>query len=97
MGTDYAADLVVIQDAVDDGTYSQEEAAAARLKALADDYETQTPEPRLCYQLGGTRQVVLEDDLGQKQEVSMPRATSSTLTSPMTSTSPARCCSITRT
>jgi hypothetical protein len=65
-GTDYAADLVVIQDAVTDGTYSQEEAAAARVKALADDYETQTPEPRLCYQLASTRQVVLEDDRGQK-------------------------------
>jgi hypothetical protein len=70
-GTDYAADLVVIQDAVNDGTYSVEEATAARLKALADDYETQTPEPRLCYQLAATRQVVLEDDRGQKQEVSM--------------------------
>jgi hypothetical protein len=70
-GTDYAADLVVIQDALDDGTYSQEEATAARVKALADDYETQTPEPRLCYQLAATRQVVLKDDLGQKQEVSM--------------------------
>jgi hypothetical protein len=70
-GTDYAADLVIIQDAVNDGTYSPEEAAAARVKALADDYETQTPEPRLCYQLVSTRQVVLEDDLGKKQEVSM--------------------------
>jgi hypothetical protein len=70
-GTDYAADLVVIQEAVNDGTYSVEEATAARLKALADDYETQTPEPRLCYQLAATRQVVLEDDLGQKQEVSL--------------------------
>jgi hypothetical protein len=70
-GTDYAADLVVIQDAVNDGTYSVEEATAARVKALADDYETQTPEPRLCYQLAATRQVVLEDDLGQKQEVSL--------------------------
>jgi hypothetical protein len=70
-GTDYAADLVTIQDALDDGTYSKEEAAAARLKALADDYETQTLAPRLCYQLATTRQVLLEDDLGQKQEVSM--------------------------
>jgi hypothetical protein len=70
-GTDYAADLVVIQDAVNDGTYSQGEAAAAQRKALADDYETQTPAPRLCYQLAATRQVVLEDDRGQKQEVSL--------------------------
>jgi hypothetical protein len=70
-GTDYAADLVTIQDALDDGTYSKEEAAAARLKALADDYDTQTPAPRLCYQLTTTRQVLLEDDLGQRQEVSM--------------------------
>jgi hypothetical protein len=62
---------VTIQDALNDGTYSKEEAAAARLKALADDYETQTPEPRLCYQLAATRQVLLEDDLGQKQKVSM--------------------------
>ena len=70
-GTDYAADLKTIQDAQDDGTYSKQEADAARLKALADDFETQTPEPRLCYQLAATRQVLLEDDLGNKQEVSM--------------------------
>jgi hypothetical protein len=70
-GTDYAADLKVIQDAVNNGTYSKEEAQLARVKALADDYETQTPEPRLCYQRPSTRQVVLEDDLGQQQEVSM--------------------------
>ena len=69
--SDYAANLVVIQNAVNDGTYSEEEAQLARVKALADDYETQTPEPRLCYQLGATRQVLLEDDLGQKQEASM--------------------------
>lgn len=50
-GTDYAADLVTIQDALDDGTYSKEDASAAHVKALADDYETQTPAPRLCYQL----------------------------------------------
>lgn len=42
---------------------------AARVKALADDYKTQTPEPRLCYQLSATRQVVLEDDIGQQQSV----------------------------
>jgi hypothetical protein len=39
-GTNYAADLVVIQEAIDDGTYSVEEAEAARVKALADGYET---------------------------------------------------------
>jgi hypothetical protein len=70
-GTDYAADLVTIQDAVNDGTYTEADAQAARVKALADDFDTQTPEPRLCYQLADTRQVLLEDDLGQKQEVSM--------------------------
>jgi hypothetical protein len=53
------------------GTYSQQKPTAARLKALTDDSETQTPEPHLCYQLAATRQVLLEDDLGQTQEVSM--------------------------
>lgn len=61
----------MIQDAVNDVTYSEDEAQLARVKALADDYENQTPEPRLCYQLSVTRQVLHEDDLGQKQEVSM--------------------------
>jgi hypothetical protein len=70
-GSDYQADLQVIQEAVDEGTYSPEEAIAARAKLFADDFDVQQPEPRLCYQLATTRQVLLEDDLGNKQEVSM--------------------------
>jgi hypothetical protein len=70
-GADYADDLAVIQAALDDGTYSPEEAQAARVKALGDDFETQTPQPRLVYQSMATRQVLLEDDEGHQQEVSM--------------------------
>jgi hypothetical protein len=70
-GTDYADDLAVIQAALDDGTYSPEEAQAARVKALGDDFDTQTPQPRLVYQSLATRQVLLEDDAGQQQEVAM--------------------------
>ncbi|MGI4738496.1 MAG: hypothetical protein ACRYG7_25285 [Janthinobacterium lividum] len=75
-GTDYAADLEVIAQAVTDGPdyggYTQEEGKAARLKALADNFDTQAPEPRLCYQLGATREVLLEDDKGQTQLVQLP-------------------------
>jgi hypothetical protein len=70
-GTDYAADLEVIADARADGTYDDDEAQAARLKALVDDFDTQTPAPRLCYQLATTREVLLEDDKGVKQAVRM--------------------------
>ena len=70
-GTDYQDDLAVIQAALDDGTYSPEEAKSARAKALGDDFETQTPQPRLVYQSLATRQVLLEDDEGHRQEVSM--------------------------
>jgi hypothetical protein len=72
-GTDYQADLKVIQDALDDGTYNQAEADAARAKALADDFDTQEPEPRLVYQLPitYTRDVKLVDDHGQQQTVAM--------------------------
>ncbi len=70
-GSDYQADLQVIQDAQDDGTYSLAEAIAARAKLFTDDFDVQQAEPRLCYQLAATRQVLLEDDLGQQQEVSM--------------------------
>jgi hypothetical protein len=73
-GSDYQADLQVIQDAVDDGTYSEQEGIAARAKLFADDFEVQQTEPRLCYQLATTRQVLLEDDAGIKQEVSMRQA-----------------------
>ncbi len=73
-GTDYQADLQVIQDAVNDGTYTQQEAVVARAKALSDDFETQEPQPRLVYQLPATvatRAVLLLDDLGQQQQVNM--------------------------
>jgi hypothetical protein len=70
-GTDYADDLAVIQAALDDGTYSVEEAAAARLQALGNDFDTQEPGPRLVYQLPTTRDVLLEDDAGHQQTVSM--------------------------
>jgi hypothetical protein len=72
-GTDYQADLQVIQDAVNDGTYSTAEAEAARAKALADDFDTQEPEPRLVYQLPATytRAVQLVDDHGTTQQVSL--------------------------
>jgi hypothetical protein len=72
-GTNYADDLAVIQAALDDGTYSAEEAEAARAKAFGDDFETQEPEPRLCYQLpvGNARLVVLKDDVGAMATVPM--------------------------
>jgi hypothetical protein len=70
-GTDYLADLQVIQDALDDGTYSQAEAEAARAKALADDFDTQEPEPRLVYQRADLRLVQLVDDVGATQQVAM--------------------------
>ncbi|MDJ0367388.1 hypothetical protein QMK33_19745 [Hymenobacter sp. H14-R3] len=72
-GTDYAADLQVIADAQADGTYSAVEAVAARAKALVDDFDTQAPAPRLCYQLPPAygREVKLEDDQGNTQQVSM--------------------------
>ena len=74
-GSDYQADLQVIQDAVDDGTYSPEEGIAARAKLFAGDFEVQQCEPRLCYQLpGALRNVVLEDDAGTKQEVTMSQS-----------------------
>jgi hypothetical protein len=65
--------LQVIQDAVNDGTYSTAEAEAARAKALADDFDTQEPEPRLVYQLPATytRAVQLVDDHGTTQQVSL--------------------------
>lgn len=55
---------MTIQDAVNDGTYSEAEALAARVAALGDDFDTQTPEALLCYQLASTCKVLLEDDLG---------------------------------
>ena len=73
-GTDYQADLQVIQAAVNDGTYTQQEAVVARAKALSDDFDTQEPQPRLVYQLPATvatRAVLLLDDLGQQQQVNM--------------------------
>lgn len=72
-GTDYQDDLRVIQEAEDDGTYTHDEAEAARAKALSDDFETQELEPRLVYQLPATytRAVQLVDDLGTTQQVSM--------------------------
>jgi hypothetical protein len=68
-GTDYQADLATIQDALDTGIYTAEEAQAARVKALGDDFETQEPGPRFVYQLLATREVLLEDDAGDKQVV----------------------------
>jgi hypothetical protein len=38
-GTDYRADLAIIQAAVDDGTYTADEAEVARVKARADDFD----------------------------------------------------------
>ena len=72
-GTDYQADLQVIADAQAAGTYSAAEAEAARVKALGDDYDTQAPGPRLCYQLPATssRQVKLDDGHGNTQVVTM--------------------------
>ncbi|MGI4864635.1 MAG: hypothetical protein ACRYFZ_11995 [Janthinobacterium lividum] len=70
-GTNYADDLAVIQAALDDDTYSAEEAAFARNKAMGDDFETQEPEPRLVYQSGSVRDVLLEDDLDAQLLVSM--------------------------
>jgi hypothetical protein len=72
-GTDYQADLVVIQEAQNDGTYSAEEAQAARAKALVDDFDTQAPVARLCYQLPAsyTRAVLLDDGQGSTQTVTM--------------------------
>jgi len=68
-GTNYADDLATIQQALNNGTYTPEEAQAARVKALGDDFETQEPGPRFVYQLLATREVLLEDDAGQKQRV----------------------------
>jgi len=70
-GTDYLADLVVIDQAQADGTYSPAEAQAARTKALGDDFDTQTPQPRLVYQAAATRDVLLEDDQGNQQQVAL--------------------------
>ena len=72
-GTDYQADLQVIQDALNDGTYNQADAEVARAKALSDDFETQELEPRLVYQLPPTytRAVQLVDDQGATQQVAM--------------------------
>ena len=63
-GSDYAADLQTIADALANGTYTPAEAEAARIKALADDFDTQAPAPRLCYQSAVTREVRLQDDVG---------------------------------
>jgi hypothetical protein len=41
------------------------------VQALGDDFDTQTPALRLVYQSMATRRVLLEDDAGTKQEVSM--------------------------
>ncbi|MGI4871656.1 MAG: hypothetical protein ACRYFX_10810 [Janthinobacterium lividum] len=70
-GTDYAADLQVIADALANGNYNAAEAEAARVKALGDDFDTQAPAPRLCYQLSSTRDVKLEDDHGNTLTVPM--------------------------
>lgn len=74
-GSDYLADLAVIDDAERQGPanggYTAQEATAARIKALGDNFETQTPEPRICYQSTATRAVLLEDDAGNKQQVNM--------------------------
>ena len=70
-GTDYGADLAVIAQALADGTYTPAEAQAARTKALGDDFDTQTPQPRLVYQATITRDVLLEDDKGNRQQVAL--------------------------
>jgi hypothetical protein len=41
------------------------------IQAALDDFDTQEPGPRLVYQLPTTRDVLLEDDAGHKQPVSM--------------------------
>jgi hypothetical protein len=40
-GSDYLADLQVIQEAQEEGTYSPQEAIAARAKIFVDDFEVQ--------------------------------------------------------
>ena len=76
VGTDYAADLKVIADAEVQGPpdgYTAQEATVARAKALADDFDTQQPQPRLVYRHPTySRLVTLLDDMGQSQQVTLP-------------------------